>query len=74
MAASALYPLAGVPQLIEVLQGNKDGVSLLSWSIFTVYGGLFLVYGLKRRVWPMAINNGLWLIVDLLIIFGIIFV
>lgn len=71
MVAAFLYPLSGLPQVIEVFQGNSAGVSLRSWLGFTAFSALFLVYGFAHKIKPMVITNALWLIVDGLIVIGI---
>lgn len=58
------YPLSGLPQVIGVLGGNIEGVSVLSWGGFMLFSSLFFVYGVKHRVIPMIITNGLWVLVD----------
>lgn len=70
--ASFLYPLSGMPQVIEVFNGNTAGVSLLSWIGFIGCAGLFLAYGLIHKITPMIITNTLWLAVDGLVIVGLI--
>lgn len=68
---SILYPLSAIPQLIGIFKGNVDGVSIVSWSGFLVCAGLFLVYGLRHKVWPMILSNALWVAVDGLVVVGI---
>lgn len=73
MVAACLYPLTGLPQVIEVFSGHKDGVSLISWIGFLVFSSFFVFYGIKRKVLPMVINNFIWAVVELLVIAGILF-
>jgi len=68
MIVSILYPLSAVPQLIEIIEGNAAGVSVLSWLSFFACAALFLVYGLRHRVMPMIVSNSLWVIVDGLVV------
>lgn len=69
--AAFLYPISGIPQVIEVYNGNTAGVSLLSWVGFMFFSDLFLIYGLIHNVKPMIINNALWFVVDFLVIVGL---
>lgn len=69
--AAFLYPISGIPQVIEVYNGNTAGVSLFSWVGFMFFSGLFLIYGLIHKVKPMIINNSLWFVVDVLVIIGL---
>lgn len=71
IVASFMYPLTGVPQVIEVLGGNIAGVSILSWAGFSLFSVFFVLYGLMHKVRPMIISNTIWFIVDILIIVGV---
>lgn len=68
---SILYPLSAIPQLVGIFKGNIDGVSIVSWAGFFVCASLFLVYGLRHKVWPMILSNALWVAVDGLVVIGI---
>ena len=72
LVISVLYPLSAVPQIIDVFAGRAQGVSIISWSIFLVCAGFFLLYGIRRKVLPMIVSNSLWVIMDILVIIGII--
>lgn len=72
MVVAFLYPLSGVPQVIEVFTNGSEGVSLLSWAGFALFSLLFLLYSVAHRIKPMIITNMLWLIVDSLVVIGII--
>lgn len=64
IVAAFAYPLTGIPQVVEIINGNSSGVSLLSWVGFMAFSLLFFVYGFVHRVTPMIITNLLWLIID----------
>jgi uncharacterized protein with PQ loop repeat len=70
-AAAIIYPLTGVPQVIEVFSGNVAGVSLLSWIGFTLFSALFLVYGIINKLRPIIITDSLWIVVNGLVVVGI---
>jgi hypothetical protein len=69
--AAFMYPLSGLPQVVEVFNGQTAGVSLWSWVGFICFSGLFLAYGMIHKVAPMIITNVLWLAVDSLVIIGL---
>lgn len=73
IAASYVYPLTGIPQAITVLQGNIEGVSVISWASFAIFGILFLSYGIKHKVKPMIIVNSLWLVIDIIIVAAVLY-
>ena len=70
-AAAIIYPMTGVPQVIEVFSGNAVGVSLLSWLGFTLFSALFLVYGIVNKLRPIIITDSLWVVVNSLVVIGI---
>jgi hypothetical protein len=69
---SVIYPLTAIPQLVGILKGNIDGVSVVSWAGFLMCSGVFFIYGLRHRVWPMILSNMLWVVVDGLVVAGIV--
>lgn len=69
--AAFVYPITGVPQLIEVAKGNTEGVSALSWAGFAFFVALFLIYSIKHKITPMIITYAMWLTVDLAIVIGV---
>lgn len=71
MLASYAYPLTGIPQAVTVIEGNIEGVSVISWASFAIFGALFLSYGIKHKVKPMIIVNLLWLIIDIVIVVAV---
>lgn len=71
MGAAFVYPLTGVPQAISVLNGNTEGVAIISWIGFILFSILFLAYGIVHNVKPMVITNSLWLFVDTAVVIGI---
>lgn len=71
IAASFIYPLTGIPQVVAVFQGKVDGVSLASWLGFICFALILSAYGVVHKIKPMIINNFLWVIVDALVVSGI---
>ena len=72
LVAAFINPLTGIPQAIAVFQGDIAGVSLFSWTAFSFFAVLFLLYGIVHKIMPMIVTNFLWLIVDLVIVLGIV--
>lgn len=48
-AAAIGMPIMTLPQLIEVFAGNTAGVSLLTWSMYTLMSLIFAIYGVVTR-------------------------
>lgn len=71
--AAVIYPLTGIPQVIELFwRHNAGGVSLVSWLGFAVFSAMFLIYALAHRLKPLIITQALWLVVDVLVVVGVI--
>ena len=65
-------PLATVPQIIQIFSDqNVEGISLATWILYTVGVIPFFIYGFIHNIRHLVILNGLWLICQLLIIFGV---
>lgn len=71
VVAAFLYPLSGLPQVIEVFKGNSEGVSIFSWLGFLIFAAFFLTYGIVHKITPMIITNALWLVIDGLVVLGV---
>ena len=69
--AAFFYPLAGLPQVVEVFKNDVSGISLISWFGFIAFSLFFLTYGIAHKIIPMIISNGLWLIIDSLVVIGV---
>ncbi len=68
-----LGPIATIPQLLEIwLNKNASGVSLISWSAYLVGAMLWFFYGLVHRAKPIVFTYGVWVILEIFIIIGII--
>ena len=69
-----LQPLALVPQVIAIyIDGTKQGVSIATWVALTVFNLLWALYGYVHREKPILIANILLTILDLAIVFGVLF-
>ena len=71
-AMSVFTMVMTVPQVWSVwVQGEVQGVSLLSWGAYTVAACLWFVHGLQRRdrtIWVSCIG---WLILDAAVVAGV---
>lgn len=71
LTAAFIYPVTGIPQIVQVFNGNTEGVSVLSWAGFTFFVSIFLVYSIIHRIKPMIITYAMWLVVDVLVVVGV---
>jgi len=69
-----VQPLALMPQVIAIyINGSKQGVSLTTWSLLTVFNILWAIYGYRHRAIPIMIANILLTILDLTIVLGVLY-
>lgn len=67
--AAAMTSLSFVPQAVLVLRtGNTTGISLMMYLMFTLGVALWALYGISIKSWPVALANGLTLILALCIL------
>ncbi|WP_171102421.1 MULTISPECIES: SemiSWEET transporter [unclassified Ruegeria] len=67
-------PFATVPQLIKLYfthSQHAEGQSLISWSLYALLSLLWFVYGLVVGKLPIYLGNGISMVLNLLMVFGI---
>jgi uncharacterized protein with PQ loop repeat len=65
-------PLLGLPQVVQVfVTHDASGLSLFSWVAFAVVALIFLLYAIKHQIKPLIVAEGLWLVIYLAVIPGI---
>ena len=66
-------PLVTLPQLYDVFHSNNlQGVSLVTWSFYTVQAGLFAVFGIKHKEKPLVITYIPLFFIELGIVVGLV--
>jgi uncharacterized protein with PQ loop repeat len=69
---SFMYPFTAIPQVYKVYSTQDvSSLSLLSWSLYVVFASIFLAYSFRKKLLPLIIEGGLWLIVDMLMVLAI---
>jgi uncharacterized protein with PQ loop repeat len=65
-------PFTAAPQIWEIWVTDKSaaGVSFMTWSLFLLMSLIWLSYGVVRKELPIIISNGLWCIMELIVILG----
>lgn len=70
---AVILPFTTVDQLYLIyVQKKTEGVSVLTWLLYGLLSIPLLIYSIKRRDTPMIVLNGLWVLVDLSVWFGVI--
>jgi len=69
-----ISPLTALPQIYNIwyLQ-NVEGVSLLTWLLFSIIAIPLLIYGIAHKEKVLIILNSLWLIMYAAVISGVLY-
>ena len=74
-ACAVILPFTTLDQLYLVyIKKETAGVSAITWFLYGVLSIPLLFYSLLRKDTPMIILNGLWVIIDLAVWFGVIMI
>lgn len=70
--ASFLGIVMTIPQILVVwVQHLTEGISIISWIGYTIIAIVWTIYGFLHKEKPLIIINGMWIILDLLIVLGV---
>jgi uncharacterized protein with PQ loop repeat len=74
MVIGILSPFTSLPQLFQIISSHdSQGVSLLTWFLYMLLAGFWLIYGIAHEAKPIIVNNTLWILLDIFIIAAILF-
>lgn len=69
---SVVLPFATIDQLYLVyIKKETAGVSLITWFLYGLLSIPLLIYSLKRKDLPMILLNGLWVVFNFAVWFGV---
>lgn len=72
-ACAILLPFTTLDQLyIIYVQGQVAGVSARTWFLYGLLSLPLFAYSIKRKDVPMVLLNGLWVLVDFTVWFGVV--
>ncbi|HEX3081886.1 MAG TPA: PQ-loop domain-containing transporter [Candidatus Saccharimonadia bacterium] len=72
-AMSLVFPLSNYPQIYQLYHTHvTSGLSLATWIMYFVFNLVPLAYAMVNRLKPLIVSNILWMIIYLIMIFGII--
>jgi uncharacterized protein with PQ loop repeat len=70
--ASFAYPFTAIPQIIQVYTSkNVTSLSLISFLLYVIFGSIFLAYAINKKLKPLVIEGGLWLVIYIAMVSGI---
>lgn len=72
LLAAVVQPLTTIPQVFKVYATqNVEGLSLVTWLGYALVGLVFLAYGIKYRLKPIALTQIIWFTLQMSIVAGI---
>ncbi len=72
LVAAVVQPLMTVPQVVQLYATHDaSGLSLITWLGYAIIGLVFLAYGIKYRLVPIATTQVIWFVLQISIVVGI---
>ncbi len=69
---SFMYPLTAVPQIYKLFSTHSAGdLSIATWLLYIVFESIFIVYGIRKKLWPIVLQGILWIVVYLTLVTAI---
>ncbi|MBU0530099.1 MAG: PQ-loop domain-containing transporter [Candidatus Aenigmatarchaeota archaeon] len=66
-----IAPIMTIPQVLQIwVEQNASGISILTWSAWTVVAVFWIIYGLAHKEKPIVIIFITWIIIYALVISG----
>ena len=60
-----IQPLTTLPQIFLTFTSHSAvGISLIMWISYDVGSAVFLIYGIRHRLWPLIFTQIFWLLVQ----------
>jgi len=72
LIAAVVQPLTTIPQVYKVYTTHDvAGLSLFTWLSYALIGLVFLAYGIRYRLLPIALTQIIWFCLQMSIVVGI---
>lgn len=69
---SFAYPFTAIPQIYKVyITHDVSSLALSSWLLYVIFGFIFVVYAISKRLKPLVIEGSLWVAIYLLMVAAI---
>ncbi len=66
-------PLSNFPQIYTLFSKRvTEGLSLETWIMYVVFAFVQLFYAVTNKIKPLIVSNLLWIVVELVMIYGIV--
>jgi uncharacterized protein with PQ loop repeat len=71
-AFSFITPLFELPQLWEIYSNHSaENVSLTTWVFFCVDNLVWMIYGFRKKEWPIFLTSAIYQVFEVAIVIGI---
>jgi uncharacterized protein with PQ loop repeat len=71
LIVAIIGPLFAIPQIYQIFWfKDASGISIISFSFFSIFNILWIFYGIVHKDKPLLITYVLWFIVNLTIVVG----
>jgi uncharacterized protein with PQ loop repeat len=68
-----LEPIFALPQVIHIFHTKTAaGLSLITWLLYLLSSFIMIIWGIKRGLKPIYIPQAVWIVLEIIIIYGII--
>jgi len=68
-----MFPVSTLPQVIQLYSTHDaSSLSLITWSMYGLLTGLFLIYAMVDNIKPLIFTQIAWIFIDICMITGII--
>lgn len=69
---SFAYPFTAIPQIYKVYATQDvSSLALSSWLLYVIFGSIFVVYAISKRLTPLIIEGLLWVTIYILMVIAI---
>ena len=70
---SFAYPFTAIPQIYKVFTTQDvSSLALSSWLLYVVFGSVFVIYAISKKLKPLIIEGLLWVTIYVLMVIAII--
>jgi len=69
---SFAYPFTAIPQIYKVYTTHDvSSLEITSWILYVLFGSIFVVYAISKKLKPLIIEGVLWVTIYILMVIGI---
>lgn len=69
---SFAYPFTAIPQIYKVYATHDvSSLEITSWILYVLFGSIFVVYAVSKKLMPLIIEGMLWVTIYILMVLAI---